>query len=463
MVLAAGAGTRMRSRLPKVLQPLSGRPILGHILHALHDAGLRETVVVTGHAEPEVRAGATQFCPPGMALTFANQAQPLGTGHAVRQARDQIRTPSVLIVNGDLGLLRPDQVRAVATAAGPADEGPVAGAGAAIAVATATVPDPTGLGRIVRAEDGLIGAIVEEALVDNETRAIGEINVGLYRFETAWLWSALDALEASATGEAYLGDVLTKAIAEGLATVPVPVDLSDGLLNIENKRDLARAEQVMRRRIVDRHLSNGVTIVDPATAYIDADVGIGADTVIEPGCHLRGATTLGAECTVGPNAVIRDTRVGAGCELVGCTITGSTLGERVDVGPYTTVRSGTFLDDHVHLGTHAETKNAHLQTGVRVGHFSYIGDAEIGARTNIGAGAITCNFDGETKHRTVIGEDAFIGSDSLLIAPLTIGDGARTGAGSVVNRDVPTGGSVVGSPARSVRGRERVQGGGADA
>ena len=291
-------------------------------------------------------------------------------------------------------------------------------------------------------------------MVDDETRAIQEINVGLYRFEAAWLWSALDTLKANETGEIYLGDVLANAIEEGLSAVPVSIDLSDGLLNIENKRDLARAEQVVRRRVLDRHLDNGVTILDLATTYIDADVRIGAESVIQPGCHLRGATTLGAECTVGPNAVIRDTRIGASCGLVGCTITGSTLGERVEVGSYTTVRDGTVLDDRVHLGTHVETKNAHLHEDVKVGHFSYLGDVEVGARTNIGAGAITCNFDGESKHRTVIGEDVFIGSDSLLIAPLSVGDGAKTGAGSVVNKNVPAGGSVVGSPARAMRSRQ---------
>jgi bifunctional UDP-N-acetylglucosamine pyrophosphorylase/glucosamine-1-phosphate N-acetyltransferase len=447
----------MRSRLPKVLQPLSGRPILGHILHALRQAGLRETVVVTGHAEDEVRASATAACPEGMALRFAHQSQPLGTGHAVQQARDQVTTASVLIVNGDLGLLRADQVRAIATAEGTAaGQGPLRDHGA-ITVATAEVPDPTGLGRIVRTDVGLIDAIVEEALVDDATRGIKEINVGLYRFDSAWLWSALDTLPASDTGEIYLGDVLANAMAEGLATVPVPVDLRDGLLNIENKRDLARAEQVIRRRIVERQLDSGVTITDPATTYIDADVCIGADAVIEPGCHLRGKTSVGAESRLGPNAVISDTHIGARCELVGCTITGSVLGDGVEVGPYTTVRSGTVLDDGVHLGTHVETKNAHLQQGVKVGHFSYVGDAEVGARTNIGAGAITCNFDGESKHRTVIGADVFIGSDSLLIAPLSIGDGARTGAGSVVNKDVPAGGSVVGSPARAIRAKRPVE------
>jgi bifunctional UDP-N-acetylglucosamine pyrophosphorylase/glucosamine-1-phosphate N-acetyltransferase len=437
----------MRSRLPKVLQPLSGRPILGHILHALRQAGLRETVVVTGHAGDEVRESAIATCPEGLALRFVDQPQPLGTGHAVQQAREQVTTAGVLVVNGDLGLLRPDQVRAVAAGQGPSsDRG-------AITVATAEVPDPTGRGRIVRTDVGLIGAIVEEALVDDATRGIQEINVGLYRFDSAWLWSALDTLQASDTEEMYLPDVVAKAIAEGLATVPVPVDLSDGLLNIENKRDLARAEQGMRRRIVDRHLDSGVTITDPATTYIDAGVCIGADAVIEPGCHLRGTTSVDAESRLGPNAVIRDTHIGARCELVGCTITGSVLGDGVEVGPYTTVRSGTVLDEGVHLGTHVETKNAHLHQGVKVGHFSYVGDAEVGARTNIGAGAITCNFDGESKHRTVIGADVFIGSDSLLIAPLSVGDGARTGAGSVVNKDVPAGASVVGSPARAIRAK----------
>ena len=262
----------------------------------------------------------------------------------------------------------------------------------------------------------------------------------------------------SASGEIYLTDAIAAAAAEpdGAIAVPLPpaaapisaAPISETPLSIETRADLARAEQVLRSRIAAHWLAAGVTIVDPARTYIDADARIGPDTVLEPGSHLRGRTVIGRDCRIGPNAVIRATRVGDRCLLDQCSVTEATLGNDVTVGPFSTLRAGTVLEDGVYIGTHAETKNAHLRRGVRMGHFSYLGDAEVGAGTNIGAGAITCNFDGTTKHRTVIGEGAFIGSDSLLIAPLTIGDGGATGAGAVVNRDVPAGRRVVGHPAR---------------
>lgn len=440
VVLAAGAGTRMRSRTPKVLQSLAGRPILGHVLHALADAGIRRAVVVTGHQEDRVRAAASAAAPPGLDVVFVSQPEPRGTGHAVLQARPCVDTRDILAINGDLGLARADQIAAVAAA--PAGT---------IALATAEVNDPTALGRIVRDDAGHLAAIVEEAAADAPTRAIREINVGFYRFDAAWLWPALDGLRPGPGGELYLTDVLERALAEGVPVLPIPVHLPDGPLNIENKRDLARAERAMRAAIVEAWLDAGVTIVDPAATYIDAGVTVGPDTVIEPGTHLRGASVVGADCRLGPNTIIRDSRVGDRCELIGCSLTGAVLGDDVEVGPYSTLRPGAVLDDRVHIGTHAEIKEAHLHAGVQMGHFAYVGDAEVGSGTNIGAGAITCNFDGAAKHRTVIGRDAFIGSDSLLVAPVHIGDGASTGAGSVVNHDVPAGATVVGAPARAVR------------
>ena len=232
------------------------------------------------------------------------------------------------------------------------------------------------------------------------------------------------------------------------------IDAPDGPLNVESRRDLARAERVLRDRINARWMDAGVTIVDPATTYIDAGVAVGEESRIEPGTHLRGATALGRRNVVGPNAVLIDTRTGDGCTLVQCRSEGAVLADAVDVGAFSTLREGTVLDAHVHIGTHAETKNAHLHRGVQMGHFSYLGDAEVGADSNIGAGAITCNFDGARKHRTTIGAGCFIGSDTLLVAPVTIGDGAATAAGSVVRRDVPAGGLAAGSPAR-MRSRRR--------
>ena len=441
MVLAAGSGTRMRSRLPKVLQPLAGRPMLGHVLAAVSEAGLRQAVVVTGAQDDALRSAVELAGSDELECDFVRQEQPLGTGHAVLQSAKAVNTGAVLVVNGDLGLVEAEQIRTVAVAEGD------------LVLATAVVADATGYGRIARDADRRFHAIVEEAEATPEEAAIREMNVGIYRIPAAWLWAALESIEPASNGELYLTDILARAVAESLDVRTVALTLPDGALNIENKRDLARAEVALRRRISNHWLDQGVTIVDPSNSYIDADVYIGANSVIEPGSHLRGRTIVGAECVIGPNAVIRDSQIGDRCELLNCQLTGARLADDVEVGPYSTLREGSVLANHVHIGTHAEIKQAEMHEGVQMGHFSYVGDAEVGARSNIGAGAITCNFDGASKQRTVIGRDVFIGSDSLLIAPLVIGDGASTGAGAVVTKDVLAGANVVGAPARAVRPR----------
>ena len=442
IVLAAGRGQRMRSALPKVLHPIAGRAMVLHVLEALRAGGVRQAVVVTGYGESAVRAAIEAGRPDGLALRFVRQEEPRGTGHAALQARDALPAGDVLIVNGDLPLVTPAAVRAMREAGA-----------ACLALAAARVPEPFGLGRVRREGERLV-AVVEEADADAATAAIDEVNVGLYRVDAAWLWRTLEALPPSASGEIYLTDAVARAAAEGEA-VAVSIEAPEGSLNVESRRDLARAERVMRDRINARWMDAGVTIVDPATTYIEAGVEIGADTRLEPGTHLRGATSLGRHNVVGPNAVLTDTRSGEGCVLVQCSSTGAVLGDGVDVGPFSTLREGTVLDQGVHIGTHAETKNVHLHRDVMVGHFSYLGDAEVGAGSNIGAGAITCNFDGATKQRTVIGAGCFIGSDTMLIAPITLGDGASTAAGAVVNKDVPAGAMAIGHPARSGRGKSR--------
>ena len=428
----------MRSALPKVLQPVCGRAMVLHVLHALHEAGVERTVVVIGHGGAAVRA-AVEGCGQAPNVAYVTQAEPRGTGHATLQARTIAGDGRVLVVNGDMPLVSADQLRTVLEANA-----------ASAAVATAEVPDPHNMGRLVRSEAGGIAAIVEEADADAATAAIREVNLGIYAFEGSWLWHTLATLAPSASGEIYLTDAVTVAAREGGA-LPVPVSAPDGRINVEDRADLMRAEHVMRHRIQEHWLTRGVSIVDPETTYIDADVVIHGDTVLEPGTHLGGSTVVGERCTLGPNAVVRNCQLGDGCRLESCTLEGAVLGAEVTVGPYSTIRPGSVLDDGVHIGTHAEVKNARLHRNVRMGHFSYVGDAEVGAETNIGAGVITCNFDGRAKHRTVIGQQAFIGSDTLLIAPIELGDGVSTGAGSVVNKSVEAGGRVVGNPARRVR------------
>ncbi len=441
VVLAAGRGTRMRSDTPKGLHALAGRPVLLHVLHALRDGGLRRAIVVTGHGAEQVEAAIGAAAPAGLDVLFVRQPAPLGTGHAALQALALAPSGEVLVVNGDLPLLRPQDVCAV-LAAPPS----------CLTLAAARVPDPSGLGR-VRRDGGRLQAVVEEADADAATRAIDEVNVGLYRADAAWLWRTLASLPASASGEVYLTGAVARAAASGDAGAVV-IDAPDGPLNVESQRDLARAGRALRARINDGWMDAGVTIVDPATTYIDAGVLVGEGSRLEPGTHLRGATALGRRNVVGPNSVLIDTRTGDGCALVQCRSEGAVLGDDVDVGAFSTLREGTVLDGQVHIGTHAETKNAHLHRGVQMGHFSYLGDAEVGAGSNIGAGAITCNFDGTRKHRTTIGADCFVGSGTLLIAPVTMGDGAATAAGAVVRKDVPAGRLAAGSAGR-MRRRKR--------
>lgn len=452
IVLAAGRGRRMSGgeplALPKVLRPLAGRAMAAHVLHALAECGVgRAVAVVPSGEDGEQIASALQAdAPPSLDLAFATQQRPTGTADAVLAARAQVDARQALVVNGDLGLLSADQLR-------PLLDAPLVDA----LLSVARVEDPTGMGRIVRtAEDGRVLRIVEQREASAEEAAIDEVNVGLYRFNAEWLWGALERLECVGGDERYATDVIAQAASAGtLGAVSVP--LPDGRLNIETPQDLFAAERIIRRRTIERLIEGGALVADPDAAWIDATVEIGAGVVIEPGCHLRGRTRIGAGARIGPNVVLRDTVVGERCALESCTVNGSMLGDDVQVGPYSTVREGCELGDGARIGTHAELKNARLGAGVKMGHFSYLGDVEVGAGANIGAGAITCNYDGEQKHRTVIGAEAFIGSDSLLIPPIEIGARARTGAGSVVTKDVPAGGNAVGHPAR-LAGRPRRRG-----
>lgn len=446
-MLAAGRGSRMRSATPKVLQPLAGRPLAAHVLHALSESGVSRAVVVTPAAErgAQIRTVLTEHAPPELTLAFTEQCEPTGTADAVRAARGQIDAAELLLANGDLGLLTAGQLSPL-LAAPPA----------AAVISVAHVPEPRAMGRIVRS-DGRVRAVVEARDAAPEQLAINEVNVGLYRFDAAWLWAALERLDNADAGERYATDVIATAAAAGELTT-VEVELPDGPLNIETLVDLAAAERCLRGRAVQRLQANGALIIDPASVWVDVGVEVDAGVVIEPGSHLRGRCRIGCGSRVGPNAILRDMEAGADCVLESCTVSASRIGDGVEVGPYSTVRAGCELADGVQIGTHAELKNARLGVGAKVGHFSYIGDAELGPRVNIGAGAITCNYDGVSKHLTKIGADAFIGSDTLLVAPIEVGERARTGAGAVLTKDIPADGNAVGHPARLTPRARRARG-----
>jgi len=443
IILAAGQGTRMRSRLPKVLHPLAGRPILGHVLDAVGRAGIEHRVVVVGHGAEEIEAFLA-------GAPSVRQEPQLGTADAVRVGLDRVPTSvrQVLVTVGDAPLIPAELFEALVREQADGE--------AAIALLTADVADPTGYGRIVRDERGDARAIVEDVDADLETRGIAEINVGTYCFDAAWLRANVGDVPSSPKGEFYLTDLVAPAIAAGRRVRVLRAPDAELAMGINDRVQLAIAERLMRRAIAERHMRTGVTITDPLTTYIDAGVEIGQDARIEPWTVLKGGTVIGQDAVIGPNAQVLDSRIGPRSVVWASIIEESEVAEDVEIGPYSHLRPGCRIGPRCRIGNFAELKKSQVGAGTQQHHFSYLGDAEVGEDVNVGAGAVTANFDGVNKHTTVIGSGAFIGVDTTLRAPLTIGPGARTGAGAVVTRDVPAGKTVVGMPARNIelrRGR----------
>ncbi len=446
VIMAAGHGTRMRSDVPKVAHELCGRPLVRHVIEAARGAGVDDIVVVVGASEGgDAVRGAC-----GGGVRFAEQAEALGTGHAVESARDAIGAAEhVLIMNGDVPLVRPESLLRLMDA--------IEGAGPEVALLTARVPvEAYGF---IELDGDRVTAIIETKedgeLDRSELRAI---NSGQYAVRASWLWPHLARIEPAANGERYLTALAAMAYAEGNPAVAVTASEPIEVRGINDRAQLAEAAAAMRARIARRHMLGGVSIIDPATAYIDADAMIGPETTIEPNTHVQGACDIGRGCTIGPGSHVRDSRIGDGCIVQYSMIEESTLGEGVEMGPYSHLRPGSQIEDGVHIGNFAEVKGARLGRGTKMGHFSYIGDADVGEGVNIGAGTITANYDGKRKNRTVIEDGAFIGSDTMLVAPVHIGRGASTSAGSVVNRDVPDGMIAVGAPAR-IRAKRDAAGG----
>jgi bifunctional UDP-N-acetylglucosamine pyrophosphorylase/glucosamine-1-phosphate N-acetyltransferase len=439
IILAAGQGTRMKSNRPKVLHPLLGQPFLDYAIRAAQTVTEHPPVVVIGHGADAVRAAF------GDRALYAMQAEQLGTGHAVRQAEPMAREQGelVLVTYGDMPLIRAETLQAL-VARQRTHTGP-------LTLLTVQTPNLRDFGRIVRDEAGHLRAIVEAAHATPAEFALTEVNPGCYCFNADWLWANLPRLPLSPKGEYYLTDLVGIAVGDGLAVASVTITDTDEVIGINTRVQLAQAEAALRRRLNEQWMLAGVTLSDPATTYIGPDVQIGRDTCLLPNTHLEGRTTIGARCVLGPNTIVRDSVLGDECAVECSVVEGATLAEHVAVGPFAHLRSGARLERGAHMGNFGEVKNATLGPGVKMGHFSYIGDAVIGAETNIGAGTITCNYDGKQKNKTVIGEQVFIGSDTMLVAPITLGDGARTGAGSVVTKNVPDHALAVGVPARVIR------------
>lgn len=444
ILLAAGQGTRMKSDLPKVLHLVTGKPMIWHALSAIQESTTEKPVVVVGHGAEAV----IKYL--GDSAHAVLQEPQLGTGHAVMQAESALKgkTDLVVVCYGDMPLLRGETLKKLVETQ-ENNTGP-------ISMLTVVSNDPRGFGRIIRKKDGTVDAIVEEYVATPEQLQVKELNVGAYCFDAKWLWDALKRIPKNPKkGEYYLTDAIELASKEELPVQAVIMEDAEETIGVNTRIHLAEVEIAMKRRINRDHMLNGVTMIDPASVYIESDVKIGRDTMLMPNTYLHGKTEIGEGNVIGPNSIVRDTKIGNGCKVLASVLEGAVLENDVDMGPFARLRKGAHLGNHVHMGNFGEVKDSHLADGVKMGHFSYIGNAQIGSNTNIGAGTITCNYDGEKKHPTEIGEDVFIGSDTMLVAPLKIGSGARTGAGAIVTKNVAEDTLVVGMPARAIKKLER--------
>jgi bifunctional UDP-N-acetylglucosamine pyrophosphorylase/glucosamine-1-phosphate N-acetyltransferase len=430
----------MKSDLPKVMHPLAGLPMVRYVMEAACALEPVDLVVVVGHGAELVRRAL------GDEVAYVTQAEQLGTGHAVQQAERAAagRAEMVLVLYGDTPLIQPETLQRM-VAHHQAER-------AAVTLLSFQPDDPTGYGRIVReavkGRAGRVLALVEEEEATLEQRAIREVNGGVMCFRDEWLWPNLHRVKQQPGGEFYLTDLVAIACDQGERVAALCAEDPMEVIGLDNRLKLAQAEAEMRRRINERWMLSGVMFVDPATTYIEAGVEIGGDTTIWPNTLLQGQTRIGRDCTIGPGAVIRDSTIGDRCRVELSVVEQAIMEEGSDVGPFGHLRKGAHLGAGAHMGNFGEAKNSYLGPGAKMGHFSYLGDATVGAGANIGAGTITCNYDGQRKHRTEIGDNAFIGSDTMLVAPVKVGKGAKTGAGSVVTRDVPAGKIAYGVPAK---------------
>ncbi len=426
IILAAGKGTRMRSKLPKVLHKVGGKAMLEHVLEAAAAAGAEEKLVVVGHGAEAVSRLV------GDRGRTVLQEQQLGTGHAVLQTKAALADfrGTALILCGDTPLL--DGAELARFCQVHKDSGNAA------TVLTTMMDDPTGYGRILRDEEGRVRAIVEEKDATAEEKKIREVNTGIYCLDCPLLFETLATLTCdNAQGEYYLTDVLAKLTAAGKSVGGVVCPDSDMVLGINSRRQLAEAEALMRRRILYKLMDAGVTVMDPASTFIDADVSIGPDTVIYPYTWLESGSRIGEDCEIGPNVRLSNVQVGDGCHLQFLYGHDCRIGNNITAGPYVHLRPDTVLHDNVKIGNFVEVKNSSVGRGTKLPHLTYIGDSDIGSGVNMGCGCITVNYDGKNKHRTVIGDNAFIGCNTNLIAPVKVGDDCYVGAGSTITKEVP--------------------------
>ncbi len=445
VILAAGLSTRFKSKTTKVLHPLCEKPMLQYTLELAQHLTPEPPVLVVGpETEAEIKAWA------GDKARYVVQEERLGTGHAVLQARSILagKGEQILVLYGDMPLLRSKTLERLIEH--HADKDYPTETNAAITLLTVERDNPRGFGRIVRdTQSGQIKAIVEEVEATPEIAAIRELNTGLYTFDADFLWSHLPNLQPSPRkGEYYLTDLIEMAVEEGQRVAGLMLDDPSEGLGINTRVDLSIVEAKLRQRINTRWMLRGVTLIDPATAYIGPYVTLGRDTVIHPNTHLRGQTTIGEDCHIGPNTIIENCEIGHRCRVRASVLESAVMEDDSDIGPFGHLRNGARLCKGAHMGNFGEMKKSTLGPGAKMGHVGYLGDTQVGANVNIGAGTITCNYDGERKHSTHIEDDAFIGSGTMLVAPVTVGQKAKIGAGSVVTHDVPEHNLAYGVPAR---------------
>jgi bifunctional UDP-N-acetylglucosamine pyrophosphorylase/glucosamine-1-phosphate N-acetyltransferase len=446
VILAAGLGRRMKSRKAKVLHELCGRPMLAYVLAAARETCSQRPLIVYS---PTTAAVTSVFADEA---DFAIQEEPLGTANAVRAAMAAIphSTGEILVLSGDVPLVQADLLAELIDLRRARN--------AAMALVAVHTSDTEGLGRVVRNEDGgQVLRIVEETDATPEELEIEEINAGVYVFDATWLRLRIGDVEPSqVSGEFYLPELVALARQDGRAVVSLEVEDDGTLAGINDRSQLAAAEMEMRMIVNERHMQAGVTMIDPFRTYVDVSVELGTDVVLEPGVILRGNTRIGEGTRIGAGSFIVDTVIGRNCHIWASALESSEVEDEVQIGPFSHLRSKSSIGPKVRLGNFAEVKASRLEAGVQQHHFSYIGDAELGERTNVGAGTITCNYDGVRKYKTKIGKNVLLGSDTMLVAPLEIGNGARTAAGSVVTHDVPAGMLAIGVPARLRRPKVEV-------
>jgi len=437
-ILAAGKSTRFRSSVPKVLHTFGERPMIEWSLDlAGRLSDLAPVLVVGDETDAPLRAWA------GERAQFAFQAQRLGTGHAVLQTRELLegRADRVLVLYGDMPLLRAETLRKLVAMQAERD--------AAMAMVTIIRDESQGFGRVLRDAAGNVSRVVEEPEATPEQLAVRELNAGIYVYDADFLWQHLPSIRPSAKkGEIYLTDMVELASANGLSVAPLVLDDPSEAMGINTRVNFASAEAILRQRTSEAWMLAGVTLTDPATTYIGPGVALGQDTVVLPNTHLQGTTRIGAGCELGPNSIIADSVIGDRCRVTASVVESSEMEHDSDIGPFSHLRPGSRVCTGAHIGNFAEMKKSTLGPNAHMGHFSYLGDATIGEHVNVSAGVITCNYDGEHKHPTVVEDHAFVGSGSLIVAPAHIGEHAKTGAGSVITHDVPARTVVYGVPAR---------------